>query len=302
MGTQKPIIHTQSLTKYYGKKRGIVDIDLKAYEGEVFGYLGPNGAGKTTTIRLLLNFIMPTKGAASVLARDIVAESTEVRRNVGYLPGDLSLYRKLTGNEFLRYFASIRGGIDWQYLEHLSERLHAELSARIGALSHGNKQKVGLIQAFMHRPRLLILDEPTTGFDPLIQQEFYRMVAEARQNGQTVFLSSHVMPEVERVCDRVGIIRDGALVAVETVDALKSRAVRRVEVHFAQPVPPERFSRIDGAREIQVHDSVMRCFMVGEMDALVKAAAEFHVVNMQIHEPSLEEVFLSYYGGEKGNA
>jgi ABC-2 type transport system ATP-binding protein len=296
MAAIKPVIRIENLTKYYHKKRGIIGINLEVHPGEVFGYLGPNGAGKTTTIRLLLNFIIPTAGRASVLAKDIVRDSIEVRRHTGYLPGALTLYPNLKGEEFLRYAAHLRGGVNWDYVKQLSERLQCDLSVRLSSLSHGNKQKLGLVQAFMHRPSLLILDEPTIGLDPLVQQEFYRMVNEAKENGQTVFMSSHVLPEVERVCDRVGIVRDGRLAAVEGIESLKSRALRKLEIRFAQSVPPERFAGVKGVKDISVQDGVLRCTVVGELDALVKTAAEFHVINIISHEPGLEEVFLAYYG------
>jgi ABC-2 type transport system ATP-binding protein len=296
----RPVIITENLTKYYHRTPGIIDLNLEVGEGEVFGYLGPNGAGKTTTIRLLLNFIMPSSGKASVLSRDIVRDSVVVRKHTGYLPGSLNLYSDLKGEDFLKYAAHLRGGVDWSYVKQLAERLQCDLSVRISSLSHGNRQKIGLIQAFMHRPSLFILDEPTTGLDPLVQQEFYRLVQEAKANGQTIFMSSHVLPEVERICDRVGIVREGRLAAVEGIDALKSCALRHIEIRFARPVPPEKFNHIEGIKDFSLQDTVLRCTVIGELDAIVKAAAEFPVINIISHEPSLEEIFLTYYGkGEK---
>ncbi len=289
------VVHTEELTKYYGKRRGIVGVNLDVRPGEVFGCLGPNGAGKTTTIRTLLGLLRPSGGAATVLGYDIVRQSLELRRSIGYLPGELTIYDDLTGAEFLGYLGHLRGGVDWVFVEQLADRLNCELSPRIRSLSHGNRQKLGLIQAFMSRPSLLILDEPTIGLDPLMQQEFYQLLAEVRKDGRTVFLSSHIMPEVERVCDRVAIIRDGSVVAVEDIATLKRRALRRLEIHFAEPVSAERFNGIDGVRDVTVQDSILSCTVVGELDALVKAAAESHVVNVISHEPSLEEIFLTYY-------
>ena len=289
------VVHTEELTKHYGKRRGILGVNLDVRSGEVFGYLGPNGAGKTTTIRTLLGLLRPSSGAAAVLGYDIVRQSLEIRRSIGYLPGELTIYDNLTGAEFLSYLGHLRGGVDWDFVEQLADRLNCELSPRIRALSHGNRQKLGLIQAFMGRPSLLILDEPTIGLDPLMQQEFYLLLAEVRKDGRTVFLSSHIMPEVERVCDRVAIIREGSVVTVEDVATLKSRALRRLEIHFAEPVSAERFNGIDGVRDVTVQDSILSCTVVGELDALVKAAAESHVVNVISQEPSLEEVFLTYY-------
>ncbi len=295
-------IHTEDLTKFYGKQRGVLNVNLDIQQGEVFGYLGPNGAGKTTTIRLLMDFIHPSRGRATIFGLDTRQNSLEIRGRIGYLPGELALYDKLTGAELLRYASYLRGGVDWKYVEELAIQLDYDLSQRIRSLSHGNKQKLGLIQAFMHKPELLILDEPTIGLDPLMQQEFYRLIAEVKGEGRTVFLSSHIMPEVERVCDRVGIIREGQLIAVEKVEALKARALRRLEIHFATPVPQETFTDITGVRDVSVQNSVLSCTVVGALDALVKAAAQFNVINIISHEPSLEEIFLAYYSGDDDNA
>lgn len=296
------VIHTEGLTKLYGKQRGILDIDLDIERGEVFGYLGPNGAGKTTTIRTLLHFIFPTRGRASIFGLDIGQKNLETRRRIGYLPGELEIYDNLTGANFLEFLSHLRGGVDWQYIHEMANRFDYDLSQRIKTLSHGNRQKIGLIQAFMNKPELLILDEPTIGLDPLMQQEFYRLINEVRADGRTVFLSSHIMPEVERVCDRVGIIREGRLIAVEDIDVLKARAIRRLEIHFATPVSPEQFSNITGVRDVQVHDSVLTCTVAGELDALIKTAAQYQVVNVISHEPSMEEIFLAYYNREDGSA
>ena len=299
---EETVIHIGGLTKFYGKQRGIVEVNLDVRPGEVFGYLGPNGAGKTTTIRTLLDFIRPTRGRAAIFGLDTRQHSRAIRQHTGYLPGELALYGNLTGAEMLQYAASLRSGVEWQYVEELAARLECDLSRPIRSLSHGNKQKLGLIQAFMHKPELLILDEPTTGLDPLMQQEFYRLIAEARVAGRTVFLSSHILPEVERVCDRVGIIREGRVIAVETVEALKARALRRLEIHFAAPVPQEVFAGVPGVRDLTVEDSVLRCTVAGSLDALIKAAARFEVINVISHEPTLEEVFLACYGGGDGHA
>ncbi len=289
------VIHTEGLTKFYGKQRGILEVSLDVRRGEVFGYLGPNGAGKTTTIRTLLNFIRASRGRATIFGLGIRRDSVEIRRRIGYLSGELRLYDNLTGAELLEYFGHLRGGVDWRHVEELAARFECILSQHLRAMSHGNRQKVGLIQAFMNRPELLILDEPTTGLDPLMQQEFYRLIAESKADGRTVFLSSHIMPEAERVCDRVAIIRQGRLVTVEDIETLKSRALRRLEIRFAEPVPQERFGGIDGVRDVSVIDSVLSCTVVGDLDSLIKAAAGAHVVSIVSHEPSLEEIFLTYY-------
>ena len=302
MSSNGMVIHTEGLTKFYGKHRGIIDISLDVRQGEVFGYLGPNGAGKTTTIRTMLNFIHPTRGQASIFHFDIKRDSIQARRRIGYLPGELELYDNLTGGEFLQYSGHLRSGVEWGYVEQLAQRMECELSQRIGTLSHGNKQKIGLIQAFMHQPQLLILDEPTNGLDPLMQQEFYRLIAEVKAEGRTVFISSHIMPEVERVCDRVAIIREGRLITVEDVDTLKARALRHLEVHFAKPVPPEEFTKIDGVRDIIIDNDTLRCTVTGALDAFVKRAAQYEVVNLISQEPNLEEIFLTYYSGGENDA
>lgn len=294
------VIQTHDLTKYYGKVRGIEGVDLQVRQGEVFGFLGPNGAGKTTTIRTLLDFIRPTRGSASIFGLDTREHSREIRRRVDYLPGDVVLYERMTGKELLSYLANLRGGVDRRFAEELAERLQCNTSQQIRSLSKGNKQKIGLIQAFMHRPELIIMDEPTSGLDPLMQQEFYRMVEEVKADGRTVLISSHNMPEVERICDRVGIIRNGELITVEDVSALKERALHQLEFHFAEPVPEGVFSNLPGVSDVTVEDSVLRCTVMGKPDALIKAVARFEVLKLVSHEPNLEEIFLSYYseGGE----
>lgn len=211
------IIETENLTKFYGKYRGVVDLSFEVYEGEIFGYLGPNGAGKTTTIRLFLDLIKPTKGIVKIFGKDVNRDK-DVRESIGYLPGDLSLYEDLTGEELLTYLGNLRKKIDYNFMEELSERFDCDLKRPIRTLSRGNKQKIGLIQAFIHRPSLYILDEPTLSLDPLLQNEFYKLVLELKEQGSTFFLSSHILPEVERICDRVGIIKDGKLVALERIE------------------------------------------------------------------------------------
>jgi ABC-2 type transport system ATP-binding protein len=298
--TADAVVVTDHLTKSYGATRGIIDVSLTIEAGEVFGFLGPNGAGKTTTIRTLLDFIRPTSGRATVFGMTSSSSSVEIHRRVGYLPGEFVPYEHLTGRAYLDYFAALRGGVDDDVVKELADRLQIDLSAKVASLSHGNKQKLGVIQAFMHRPSLLILDEPTQGLDPIMQQRFHELVLEARAAGQTVFLSSHDLPEVERVCDRVGIIRDGRLITVEDVGSLTTRAARRLEIHFASPVPADAFPGLPGVRDVEVHGDVMRCTVVGTMDAVVKAAARFDVVDLTSHEPTLEDIFLTFYGPDAG--
>jgi len=295
------IIKTNKLTKYYGKQLGIEEVDLEVKRGEVFGYLGPNGAGKTTTIRTLLDFIRPIKGSATMFGQDIRQSSVEIRRRVGYLNGELALWNNMTGEDLLKYLDNLRGGLDWQYVKTLAARFECDLPRRIQGLSLGNKQKLGLLQAFMNKPELLILDEPTNGLDPLMQHEFYDLLSETKQEGRTVFLSSHILPEVEKVCDRVGIIRQGKLVTVETIETLKSHSVRKLEIHFARSVPKDKFNNVPGVRDVLVQDTLLTCNVIGSLDTLVKAAAVFEVVNIISHEPTLEEIFLTYYNEGKNN-
>jgi len=289
------VIRTEKLTKFYGRQRGVVDLNLEVLRGEVFGFLGPNGAGKTTTIRLLMDLIRPTRGRAEVLGMDTRTGSVEIRRRVGYLPGEPALYENLTGEELLQYVAHLRGGADWGYLRRLADRLDCDLSRRVKTLSRGNRQKIALLQAFFHRPELIIMDEPTSGLDPLVQHELHRLVREAGEEGTTFFISSHNLPEVEVMCDRVGIIREGSLAAVDEIEALKRKALRRLEIHFASPVPSEAFSGLPGVRDLSVEGKTLTCSVTGSVDALIKAASRFEVLNVTSPEVTLEEIFMEYY-------
>ena len=290
-----PIILTRGLTKWYGRARGIIDIDLEIAAGETFGYLGPNGAGKSTTIRTLLDLIRPTGGSARLFGLDSHRDGVAIRRRIGYVPGELHLYDSLSGAELVGYFGRLRGGVDAARVRAIAERLDCDLSRELRDLSHGNRQKVALLQAFMHDPDLLILDEPTSGLDPLAQQAFQALVAAARDRGATVFLSSHVMSEVERLCDRVAIIREGRLFAVERIEALKARAVRRLEVRFAGPVPSAAFVGVPGVHDLVIDGATLRCATTGSLDPLLKAANRFEIVDLLAAEPSLEEIVLAVY-------
>src|ERR1700680_4357304 len=284
------IIEAEKLTKSYGSKRGIVDVSFQVEEGEVFGFLGPNGAGKTTTIRLLMALLRADAGSARIAGLDCWKQSLEIKRLIGYMPGEPALDPNLTGGQILEYFANLRGGVDQSYLKQLVQRFDLDTSRKFRQYSTGNKRKVVLIQAFMHRPRLLILDEPTSGLDPLNQQEFDRMVKEASDEGRTIFLSSHVLSEVEKTCTRVGIIRDGSLVRIG--DVAEVSAIKRYEITitFAQPVPVEMFKTLDGVAEVETldHGHAVRLAMQGSADAVIKAAANYPVVSPTRYEPSLE--------------
>jgi ABC-2 type transport system ATP-binding protein len=293
-------IRTEGLTKLYGHRRGLDGLDLEVREGEVFGYLGPNGAGKTTTIRLLLDVIRPTAGRATVLGADPRTGGTALRRRIGYLPGDFVVDGRQTARQFLTYLGNLRGGIPHARVEELAERLGLDVSVPIRSLSKGNRQKIGLVQAFLHDPELLILDEPTGGLDPLVQREFLTMVDEASRRGQTVFMSSHVLSEVQHAADRAGIVRDGRLVTVDQVETLRERAVRHVQLGFDQPVPAATFAALDGVEDVEVEDRILRCRLTGRADALVKAAAQFTVTDLLAEEPDLEELFYAYYTRDGG--
>ncbi|WP_187683415.1 ABC transporter ATP-binding protein [Nocardia wallacei] len=290
-------IEIRDLTKTYGTRRGLAGLTLDVREGEVFGYLGPNGAGKSTTIRLLLDLIRPTSGSATVLGLDPRADGVAMRRRIGYLAGDFVVDGRQRVRDCLRFLGDLRGGVAQHRIDDLAARLGLDQTATIKSLSKGNRQKVGLVQAFMHTPELLILDEPTSGLDPLVQQTFLEMVTEAAANGQTVFMSSHIMDEVEAVADRIAILRDGAVVALDTVADLRAGATRRIEIRFAAPVAVDEFCALPGLVDPVLDDSgtVLRARLTGTPDAVVKAAARHTVTALLTTEPHLDEIFHSHY-------
>jgi ABC-2 type transport system ATP-binding protein len=291
------IISVDKLTKRYGASRGVDNVSFDVVEGEVFGFLGPNGAGKTTTIRTLLGLLRPTSGGATIAGLDCWAQSTAVKRLVGYLPGEFTLDPALTGAQILAYLGYLRGGVDLGYVTKLVERLELDPSKRFRDYSRGNKQKVGLVQAFMHRPRLLIMDEPTSGLDPLNQQEFYHMLSEAKASGSTAFLSSHNLAEVEHTCDRVGIIREGQLANVDAVHTLKDIQHHEVELTFPSAASADWFSGVPGVREVSVNNGGrgLRLTVQGDLSGVLQVAVQHGAVNLSTREPSLEEIFLRYY-------
>jgi ABC-2 type transport system ATP-binding protein len=294
--TDQIAIHTEGLTKHYGDFPALVDLDLDVSVGEIFGFLGPNGAGKTTMIRTILDEIRPTSGRASILGMDTHENSVEIRNHIGYVPGDLAMYPNLTGKDTLTYFANLRGGVDWEYVDSLAERLDADLGKKVGDLSSGNRQKVGLIQAFMNKPDVLIMDEPSSGLDPLVQREFQAMLREFASNGQTVFLSSHTLSEVQRVADRVGIIRHGRLIAVEGVADLRSKAIRTVNLFFDGPVDGTVLEGLPGVREVNVENHHVTLSFDGKMETLLKVVTDrYNLLDITTHEANLEEIFLTYY-------
>jgi ABC-type multidrug transport system ATPase subunit len=293
-------IRTSKLSKDYGLGHGLFDLDLEVSAQEVFGYLGPNGAGKSTTIRCLMGMIQPTSGSAQIFGLDCQRDSVAVKRKVGYIPGDMPQFGSLHGKEVVAYLGGLRGGADPQLVRSIAERFDLDLGRRFREYSSGNKRKLGIVLAFMHRPELLILDEPTSGLDPLNQQEFYTLLREARDGGATVFLSSHILSEVEHVCDRVGIIRSGRLVNVAQLEELHNIRVHKVEIEFAleSVVPEEAIRSAAGIEDVVVADHRLSCTVKGSFAPILKALEGAAVTNLVSHEPSLEEIFLTFYKEE----
>ncbi len=297
-------IYTQGLMKSYGDVWALRGLDLEVRQGEIFGFLGPNGAGKTTTIRCLLDLIRPNGGTVRVLGIDPRAQPVAVRARAGYLPGELHFDENLSVESALRYLNSLRNGkADWTYVRHLCEHIDLSLKLAIKNLSKGNKQKVGVVQALMHRPELLLLDEPTFGLDPLVQQEVLKLVKEARQQGATVFFSSHILSEVQEIADRVGIIRKGVVVEVAETSSLINRSLHRARIRFKQPVDGSTLASLPGVKLISQDDGQALTLQIeGEMDRLIKTLAAFPVLDFETERPSLEEIFLAYYEADRNHA
>ncbi len=295
------IIQTNQLTKSYGRYRGIIEVTFSIQEGEVFGFLGPNGAGKTTTMRVLMGLLRANSGSATIGGLDCWKESTEVKKLVGYLPGEFTFDPGLRGAQIIEYLGHLRGGVDRANVRALIERLDFDPSKRFREYSRGNKQKLGLVQALMHKPRLLILDEPTSGLDPLNQQEFYKILAEVHAEGRTVFLSSHILPEVEHTCDRVAIIREGRLVKIDHVSALKDIRQHDVEISFAGPASVEWFKNVAGVVKVApgADERTLQLNIQGALTEIIQIAGQHGATNIATHEPSLEEVFLRFYEPEQ---
>ena len=289
------IVKTQELTVYYGKHRGIIDVDLSIEEGEVFGFLGPNGAGKTTTQRVLMDVIRPSKGTATIFGLDSQKEGVAIRKRIGYLPGELSLYPNMRGRNFLHMIGSLQEKeIEPSYRQELYERLDLDPNRKMKEYSQGNKQKIGIVAAFMGRPDLLVLDEPTSGLDPLVQQVVMELVRESREDGRTVFFSSHILPEVEAVCDRVGIIRDGKLVKTERVETLTKRQYRRVNLELQRLPPTETFA-FDGVAETGREGQIVMLEVRGGLQQVLETAMAYGIEDIETPPVTLEEIFLEFY-------
>jgi ABC-2 type transport system ATP-binding protein len=290
------VIRTERLTKLYGTHRGILELDLEVGAGEIFGFLGPNGAGKTTTMRVLLDLIRPTSGRAEVFGIETTADPVAIHRRVGYLPGEFDLYDRLSGAETIAYFANLRGGVDPAYVAELVERLGLDPSRRFREYSKGNKQKIGLVVALQHKPELLILDEPTAGLDPLVQQTVFELLREATAEDRTVFLSSHIIAEVDKTCDRVAIIREGRLVQVDRIEAIRALAFQHVELRFESPVDARLFTGLTQVSELRIEGTTATMRVSGPIGPVVRAAAAHDLADVVSHEPNLEDVFLAHYG------
>lgn len=289
------IVETRDLSVYYGRHRGIEDVNLSVEQGEVFGFLGPNGAGKTTTQRVLLDVIHPSGGKAMIFGQDCQKEGVEIRRRIGYLPGELSLYRNMKGLAFLDMLASLHENpLDPHYRQQLFERLDLDPSRRMKEYSRGNKQKIGIIAAFMNKPDLLILDEPTSGLDPLVQQTVMELVQEVKEDGRTVFFSSHILPEVQAVCDRVGIIREGHLIKTERIEALTTQSFKRVHLTF-EIVPPADTFAMKGVSETGREDHTVMLEVRDGLSKVLEAAMPFGIVDIETPPVTLEEIFLAFY-------
>jgi len=300
--TEQTAIAIQGLYKSYGRVQALRGVDLEIRRGEIFGFLGPNGAGKTTTIRCLLDLIRPNDGSIRVLGINPQGDPVAVRKRTGYLPGELNMEDNLKVEGQLRYYIHLRGNqVDWGFVRQLAQRLDLDLTMPIRNLSKGNKQKVGVVQALMHRPELLLLDEPTAGLDPLMQHEVYRLLTEAQGDGATVFFSSHIISEVEALAERVAIIRSGVIVEEAEPSQLVTMAMRRVWVRFKKPVDPTPLSTVEGITLLPQSNGIRVHLQVGgDMDGLIKALAAFPVSDFEIERPSLEEVFLAYYEAGDG--
>jgi ABC-2 type transport system ATP-binding protein len=290
------VVCASGLTKTFGSIVAVDSLDLEVNQGEVFGYLGPNGAGKTTTIRLLLDFVRPTSGIASVLGG--TGADPAIRSRIGYLPAELSVDAQYTARDVIEFYERLRGGIDGAFADELVARFDLDPTRRYGELSSGNKRKFGIVQAFMHRPELLLLDEPTSGLDPLLQYEFHALVRESVAAGATVFLSSHVLHEVEQLADRVGILRKGKLVTVASVHELRGSARQRIDLHVRGKADAAPFERLRNVVDVTATDHVISVVVKGSVDAVIKAAAQMHVDRIESHEADLEDVFLELYRGE----
>jgi ABC-2 type transport system ATP-binding protein len=299
MAGNEKMIELNNLVKVFGSTRAVDGVTLHVDKGEVYGFLGPNGAGKSTAIRTLLNFIQPTSGSATILDLDVVNDSVEIKKSVGYLSGDFAIYAKMTGEQFLKYMGELQPPASKKYVDELIRRFKAEPKKKLGELSRGNRQKFGIIQAFMHKPQIVILDEPTSGLDPLMQEEFYKLVAEAKQRGAAVFMSSHILGEVQRTCDRVGIIRSGKLIEERVIAEMATEASQTFDITFSGKVPLSELKKIKRAKVTDVDKSSVTIHMHGKLAPLFSVLAKSDVTKIDARNLDLEEMFMGFYSDKK---
>ncbi|MEQ8201424.1 MAG: ABC transporter ATP-binding protein [Syntrophomonadaceae bacterium] len=291
------VIEIDRLTKYYGKARGIIDVSFNVEEGEIFGFIGPNGAGKSTTIRILLALIYPTGGNARIFGRDCIQDGADIRKDIGYLPSEVFYYENMKVIDLLKYSASFYAGTDLHRMHELAEIMDLELHRRIDDLSYGNKKKVGIVQGLLHNPRLIILDEPTGGLDPLMQHKFFQLIQEENRKGVTVLFSSHILSEVQKICTRVGIIKDGRMVRVEAIDTLEHDNYKKFKVDLDEPVPDHYFD-LPGISDLKISEQTVSFIFKGDINHIIARLYPCQVANLLVEEPSLEEIFLHYYEKE----
>ena len=289
------IIEISNVTKNYGRVKALSNLNLSVKEGEIFGFLGPNGAGKTTALRILVDYIRSSSGTCKIFGMDTVKDSTTIKKNIGYLPGNIQMYKSMKAIDLLKYFANLRGLTDLDYARDLAKRFDSDIDIKIGNMSKGNQQKIGLIQAMMHKPALLILDEPTSGLDPLIQEQFFNMMEEIRDSGKTIFMSSHILSEVERICDRVSILKSGTIVATENIESLKIKSAQEFEIHFDTDIKKEVFMGLKEIRDLKINGNKLKCTVIGTPNNLLKLATQYTIKKIVTNESNLETTFLSFY-------
>ncbi|MFL2763763.1 MAG: ABC transporter ATP-binding protein [Dehalococcoidia bacterium] len=291
----KNIIKMHNVSKYYGKFKALSSLTLNVEENQIYAFIGPNGAGKSTAIRLMLGILNPSEGYVEVLGKRPTQKNVKIFKNMGYLPGELSTYQKLTGNEVLKFFSSLRNIDEDQYIRNLIERLDYDPNKYIKELSKGNKQKLGLILAFMHKPELLILDEPSSGLDPLMQQITIELIQEARQNGSTIFLSSHIFSEIDKVAERVGFVKEGKLIVEESLEVLKSNAMKSIVIYFKETIPLNLFDNIKNVNLIETNKNIVKLNIIGPIDEIIKVISKYEIIDLTTQDPTLEELFMNYY-------